>query len=201
MTNRVMPTDSRSMPRDNDLYLKIVREVLHRDQAAGPLRLPVVSDSMRPLLRAGDWIFVEAVTPPALGLGDIIVVQRGRSAELITHRLVAQDEQGWRTHGDNTRVLDPVVLIEEIVGRVSAIERGTHRIDLQARRWQTANRWIGRIDRAKLRVLDVGRATPFRSARRFSALAAWPFQTMLWLVVAVELKLSRRKDAREVKVE
>jgi signal peptidase I len=199
MTNRVMPTDSRSMPRDNDLYLKIVREVLHQDQMAGPLRLPVVSDSMRPLLRAGDWIFVEAVTSPALGLGDIIVVQRG--AELITHRLVAQDEQGWRTHGDNTRVLDPVVLIEEIVGRVSAIERGTHRIDLRARRWQTTNRWIGRIDRAKLRVLNVGWATPFRSARRFSALAAWPFQTMLRLVVAVELKLSRRKDVREVKVE
>jgi signal peptidase I len=194
-----MPTDSRSMPRDNDLYLKIVREVLQQDQAAGPLRLPVVSDSMRPLLRAGDWIFVEAVTPPALGLGDIIVVQRG--AELITHRVVAQDEQGWRTHGDNTRVLDSVVPAEEIVGRVSAIERGTHRIDLQARRWQTVNRWIGRIDRAKLRVFEMGRATPFRSARRLSTLAVWPFQAVLRLVVAVELKLSKRKDAREVKVE
>ena len=187
MMSRVMPKDH--VPRHNDLYLKVVREVLHQDQAAGPLRLSVTSDSMRPLLRAGDWIFVEAVTASALRLGDIIVVQRG--AELITHRLVTQDEQGWRTHGDNTRVLDQVVLAEEIVGRVSAIERGTHRIDLQARRWQTANRWIGRIDRAKLRVLDVGRATPYRSARRLSPLAVWPFQAVLRLVVAVELKLSR----------
>jgi signal peptidase I len=187
MTDRVM-TNDRALP-DNDLYLKVVRDVLHQDQAAGPLRLPVVSDSMRPLLRAGDWILVEAVTPAALCLGDIIVVQRG--AQLITHRVVAHDEQGWRTHGDNTRVLDHVVLPAEIVGQVSTIERGAQRIDLQARRWQTANRWIGKIDRAKLHVLSAGRATPFRSARWLAALAVWPFQVTLRLVVAVELKLSR----------
>jgi hypothetical protein len=121
------------------------------------------------------------------------VVQRG--AELITHRLVARDGPGWSTHGDNTRVLDHVVLAEEIVGRVSAIERGGQRLDLQARHWQTANRWIGRIDRAKLRVLKVGRATPYRSVRRLAPLAAWPFQAILRFVVALELKLSRQKDA------
>jgi signal peptidase I len=197
MTNRAMSNDL--VVPDNDLYVKVVRDVLHQDQTAGPLRLPVVSDSMRPLLRAGDWIFVEAVTPAALRLGDIIVVQRG--AELITHRLVAQDGPGWRTHGDNTRVLDHVVLAEEIVGRVSAIERGSQRLDLQARHWQTANRWIGRIDRAKLRMLQAGRATSYRSARRLAPLAAWPFQMVLRFVVALELKWSRRKDARGGNVE
>ena len=67
MTSRAMPNDLAA--QDNDLYLKVVRDVLHQDQAAGPLRLPVVSDSMRPLLRAGDWIFVEAVTPALLPAG------------------------------------------------------------------------------------------------------------------------------------
>jgi signal peptidase I len=197
MTSRATPNDL--VAQDNDLYLKVVRDVLHQDQAAGPLRLPIVSDSMRPLLRAGDWIYVEAVTPAWLRLGDIIVVQRG--AELITHRLVAQDGPGWRTHGDNTRGLDSVVLAEEIVGRVSAIERGTQHLDLRARQWQTANRWIGRIDRAKLRVFQAGRATPYRSVRRLAPAAAWPFQMMLRFVVVLELKLSRRKDGRGGKVE
>jgi signal peptidase I len=190
MTGRAMPNDL--VVRDNDLYLKVVRDVLHHDQTAGPLRLPVVSDSMRPLLRAGDWIVVESAAPAALRLGDIIVVQRG--VELITHRVVSHDTQGWRTHGDNTRVLDQVVQPEEIVGRVSAIERGAQRLDLQARRWQTANRWIGGIDRAKLRVVNVGRAAPFRSARWLATLAVWPFQVMLRLVVVVELKLSRGEN-------
>ena len=64
MTSRAMPNDLAT--QDNDLYLKVARDVLRQDQVAGPLRLPVVSDSMRPLLRAGDWIFVEAVTPALL---------------------------------------------------------------------------------------------------------------------------------------
>ena len=197
MTSRAMPNDLAA--QDNDLYLKVARDVLRQDQVAGPLRLPVVSDSMRPLLRAGDWIFVEAVTPALLQLGDIVVAQRG--AELITHRLVARDGTGWWTHGDNTRVLDHVLPAEEIVGRVSAIERGAQRLDLRARHWQTANRWIGRIDRAKLRVFQAGRAMPYRTARRLAPLVAWPFQVMLRSVVALELKLSRRQDMRGGKVE
>jgi len=197
MTSRVITADR--PPRPNDLYLKVVREVLHQDQAAGPLRLPVVSDSMRPLLRVGDWVLVEAVLPAALRLGDILVVQRG--AELITHRLVARDGQGWRTHGDHTRVLDQLVVAEEIVGRVSVIERGTCRIDLQAQRWQTTGRWISSLDRAKLRVLTVGRATPLRSARWLTPLVVWPFQTVLRVVVLLELKLSAREDARGGKLE
>jgi signal peptidase I len=187
MTGRVMPNDLAAP--DNVLYLKVVRDVLQHDQAAGPLRLPVVSDSMRPLLRTGDWVQVEAVTPVALKLGDIIVVQRG--AELITHRVLSHDAQGWRTHGDNTRVIDRVVQPEEIVGRVSAIERGAQHVDLQTKQWQTANRWIGRIDRAKLRVLNLGQAFPVRSTRWLATLAIWPFQVMLRLVIAVEVKLSR----------
>lgn len=178
-----------SVGRDNGLYLKVVRDVLHGDQSAGPLRLPVVSDSMRPLLRAGDWVLVTATATAALQVGDIIVVQRG--AELITHRLVSHDPQGWYTHGDNTRVLDQVAQPEEIVGRVVAIERSGQRIDVQTPRWQAANRWIGKIDRAKLRLLGAGRTTSFRSARWLVSPVMWPFQVVLRLMVAVELRLSR----------
>jgi hypothetical protein len=190
MTGSAMPNDLAAP--DNELYLKVVRDVLQHDQAVRPLRLPVVSDSMRPLLRAGDWVLVEAVTPTALKLGDVIVVQRG--VELITHRVVACDDQGWRTHGDNTRVIDQVVQPEEIVGRVSAIERGADRLDLQTHHWQTANRWIGKIDRAKLRVFNLGRTSPMRSARWLATLAVWPFQVMLRLVIAIEVKLSRGEN-------
>jgi signal peptidase I len=185
-------TPNAGVAHDADVYLKVVREVLHQDQSAGPLRLPVVSDSMRPLLRAGDWVIIEAATPAALRFGDIIVVQRGK--ELITHRVVAQDEQGWHTHGDNTRMLDQVVRAEEIVGRVSAIERGSQRVELQSPHWQTANRWIGKIDRAKLSLLQAGRVTPLRSASWLAPVASWPFQMVLRCMVTLELIGSRRKS-------
>lgn len=192
MTSRVL-TDDR-VPRNTDLYLKAVRDVLQQDQTAGPLRLPVVSNSMRPLLRAGDWVWIEAVTPETLCLGDLLVVRRG--AELTTHRLVGQSEHGWQLHGDATRSLDPVVTAEEIVGRVTAIDRDVRRLDLQSRRWQTANRWMGRIDRAKLCLLRAARSMSNSSVRGvaprwIAPLAAWPFQMLLQLLVAVELSWTR----------
>jgi signal peptidase I len=142
----------------------------------------VTSDSMRPLLRAGDGVVVQAIDPRALQPGDVIVVQRG--GDWITHRLVAVDERGWHTHGDNTRYGDDVANAAEIVGRVIAIERNGKTIDLLQPRWRTIDRRINRVQRAQLRVLAAARASGGMRSRGIikhglAALINWPFQCLV----------------------
>ena len=105
---------------------------------------------------------VQPIDPHALQPGDVIVVQRG--GEWITHRLVAVDERGWHTHGDNTRYGDEAASAAEIVGRVIAIERNDQTIDLQQPRWRAIDRRINRVQRLQLR-MSRGRAGRRRSNR------------------------------------
>ena len=111
------------------------------------LRLTVTSDSMRPLLRAGDGVVVQPLDPHALRPGEVIVAQHG--SEWITHRLVVVDERGWHMQGDNARYGDEPASAAEIVGRVIAIERGARTIDLQQARWHAIGRRINRVQRAQ----------------------------------------------------
>ena len=164
-----------------EIYQSAARDVWRAAGETGPVRLTVTSDSMRPLLRVGDGVVVQPIDPQALQPGDVIVVQRG--GEWITHRLVAVDERGWHTHGDNTRYGDEAASAARIMGRVIAIERNGQTIDLLQPRWRTIDRRINRVQRAQLRVLAAARAiggTRSPGIRRgLAALINWPFQ---WLV-------------------
>jgi signal peptidase I len=171
--------------QDTQAYQAAAREAWHTAKAVGSLRLTVTSDSMRPLLQPGDEAVVQPVDPEALQPGDVIVVERG--GEWITHRLVAVDERGWHTHGDNTRYADEAASAAEIVGRVSAIERGDQTIDLQQARWRAINRRINRVQRLQLQMLSAWRkqgGTRSNSiARALAALINWPFQLAVRLLL------------------
>ena len=105
------------------------------------MRLRVVSQSMMPLLRVGDTIVVQRVSPASLRRGDLIVVVQGET--FITHRLVAIDRDGWRMKGDRLRFADPPVQANDILGRVVAIERGFDSIDLSGWYWTITHRIWG----------------------------------------------------------
>ena len=75
--------------------------------------LVVVSESMRPALRAGDLVLAVRVPVDALVPGDVVSVARDEESRFITHRLlhatpVAQDD-GWELvlKGDANPVADP----------------------------------------------------------------------------------------------
>ena len=129
-------------------------------QGQGMLRLRVISSSMAPALRPDDMVIVQPVPLEALRRGDVVVIQHG--AELITHRLVAIDAHGWRTKGDNCAAADPVWPAAIMVGRVAAIERGERAIDLQNRRWQSLNHWLGRLNWLQTSIYQRGRAARIR---------------------------------------
>ena len=154
-------------------------------ETTGVLRLMVTSDSMRPLVRTGDVVVVEPIDPRALRPGAVIVVQHG--GEWITHRLVAIDERGWHTHGDNTHYADEAARADEIVGRVIAIEQGDHTIDLQQPHWAAIERRINRVQRLQLRIFEAARQHRGSQVKRWThvldALVNWPFDlTVRWLV-------------------
>ena len=129
-------------------------------QGRSTLHLRVISSSMTPALRPDDVVIVQSAPLESLRRGDLVVIQRG--AELITHRLVAIDAHGWRTKGDNCVAADPVWPAAIMVGRVAAIERGERAIDLQNRRWQSLNRWLGRLNWLQTSIYQRGRAIKIR---------------------------------------
>jgi len=170
--------------RQAEAYQAAAREAWRATEAGGVLRLTVTSDSMRPLLRAGDAVVVEPIEPHALQPGAVIVVQRG--GEWITHRLVAIDEYGWHTHGDHTRYVDEAARADEIVGRVITIERGAQTIDLRQPRWAAIERRINRVQRLQVGICDAARRrTGAQSSwwtRALGRLINWPFQfAVYWL--------------------
>jgi signal peptidase I len=172
--------------QDAEAYQAAAREVWRTAAAGGgSLRLTITSDSMRPLLRTGDVVVVQPIEPRALLPGAVIVVQRG--GEWITHRLVAVDERGWHTHGDNTRYADEAASAAEIVGRVIAIEQADQTIDLEQPQWRAIDRRINRVQRLQVRMFATlrkwGGTRSSRIARACAALINWPFQLAVRLLI------------------
>ena len=94
------------------------------------LWLPVLSGSMLPLLRIGDRVLVESVSPENIKFGDIIVFKH--LDKLVVHRVIKKYDDGSRSFlqkGDNASIAE-IVISENIIGRVTSVQRGTKVISL-----------------------------------------------------------------------
>jgi signal peptidase I len=170
----------------NDRSLADYRRAAQAVIAAHPserLRLQVMSDSMWPLLRAGDAVIVQPIEPAAIRIGDVLVAQRG--AESITHRLIAIEGKQWVMRGDNAIWADAPVGRAKCVGRVETIERGAYQIDLAQPQWAQLNRRLGQIGRMHRRINRWLRLTPASPplAIRLAWLIALPFRAMAHILV------------------
>lgn len=177
-----------------DHYQQVARQLTQAASGMAVLRLTVISDSMQPLLRAGDVVVVKPQEPPVLQVGQVIVVQH--NGEWITHRLQTVDAAGWHTHGDNTRTRDVAASATEIVGWVVAVERGTRTIDLRSASWSAAGRRIVNVQRAHLWLLDQAcRLNPRWLDRRMRRLIAaglsWPFSAITHILIWLTMRQSR----------
>jgi hypothetical protein len=170
----------------NDRSLADYRRTAQAVIAAHPierLRLQVISDSMWPLLRAGDAVIVQPIEPAAICVGDVLVAQRG--AESITHRLIAIESERWLMRGDNAIWVDAPIGRAECIGRVEAIERGAYRIDLAQTPWAQLNQRLGQIGRVHWRSNRWLRLTPASPplAMRLAWLIALPFRAVAHILV------------------
>jgi len=86
--------------------------------------------SMRPTLQPGDLLTVEEECRRLL-IGDIIVF-RDDEGQSIVHRIVAMDQAGVKTKGDNNSEPDAgTVDRERLIGRVTAMVRGKRIITIR----------------------------------------------------------------------
>lgn len=105
----------------------ITQEILSRGLF---LRLKVSGRSMQPFIRTDDTLLVEPKDGVKFNIGDILFY-RHPLGYYIAHRLIKKNGQDTLlTRGDNLRHFDQPVLIEQVMGRVTQIERGTKRLIL-----------------------------------------------------------------------
>lgn len=153
------------------------------------VRLRVSSDSMAPLIEQGDTVLVRSVHPRDLRRGDLLLVERDGS--FLVHRLVAAGAHDVQTKGDNVSHADPAVALQEVLGRVVAVERGGRRIELEEGRWPLVNRSLGLLGWYEVRLFAAGRkikrrlvgARSGRLTRGLASLAAVPFRWMTRLLL------------------
>jgi signal peptidase I len=132
------PTAPMSTPLANAIG-SLLRSSL---EGGTPVTMGVAGRSMLPLLRPGDVIHVEPMAPAEARPGDILVMWR--DGGLLTHRLVAVDDYGWHTRGDNSLASDPPVGSSAIMGRVVGVGRQNYRRGT----WRHIDRGLGAVTRA-----------------------------------------------------
>jgi signal peptidase I len=126
----------------DDFYRQIALELSGASlPEQGMLRLKVTSQSMSPVLRSGDYIFVKSIPLEAIHRGDLLVTRREDG--FLTHRLVARDSRGWLTKGDQNNQADFPVGAHEIIGLVVAFERLGKLHSLRTHARIIVARWLG----------------------------------------------------------
>ena len=121
-------------------YQYIAQDLVKESLAThGFARLRVISDSMVPLLEIDDVVLVEHAPMRDYRRGDIVVTFRNN--EFITHRLIGITREKWYTKGDRFHTLDEPITPDEVVGKVTVIERQNSHIDLNRLTWRVINRY------------------------------------------------------------
>jgi signal peptidase I len=109
-------------------------------QAKGAGWLPVLSESMLPLIRPGDLVEVARVAPGQVRFGDIVVFRSGD--DLVVHRVfdkrLTPDGLCFLQKGDAGCAYG-LVTADKIVGRVTGLKKGTRTYDLSSPPGRLAN--------------------------------------------------------------
>jgi len=140
-----------SDPLNPKIITELLREGLKGDRK---FKLRVTSQSMAPMLKTGDHVFIKYVDVDCLHRGDLVVTERTKDP--VVHRLLTLDEFGLvHTKGDNASFKDPPVHLTDILGRVVAIDDGQQVFDLTKPTWIRINRIIGTLSKWELSLLQV----------------------------------------------
>jgi hypothetical protein len=150
--------DARATSRDT-LGCELAAEVL---RSFGKLRLRANGSSMLPAVWPGDILFVQGKDAAAALPGDIVLF--GRAGRLVAHRVVEvrkaksevrsprsevriqnpdsrvpspESRLEFVTRGDSLDRNDPPISSHELLGRVTAIERGSRRVNPRLTFWRS----------------------------------------------------------------
>jgi signal peptidase I len=124
-----------------------VHDVLARD---GAVWVHESSDSMAPLVRTGDRLYLTRTAPADVWPGELVAYSR--DGQLVVHRVLSRDAVSLVTKGDGLARRDAAVPLTDVVARVTVIEtpRG-RRIELDAFPWPALGRLLAVVSRASER--------------------------------------------------
>lgn len=126
------------MTKSPGLYREIALEIAGADLSQdGYLNLRIQGRSMVPFLCPGDFIRVQPVEAVQLKPGMILSFQRERG--LITHRLVRVQGDHLYLKGDARHHLDPMIVIQDVVGQAVEIQRGGRWMALPQTGWSRSS--------------------------------------------------------------
>jgi hypothetical protein len=124
-------------------------------RSSGKLRLRATGASMLPAVWPGDILSVRNHDSAEALPGEIVLF--AREGRLVAHRVVertlCQDRIQWVTRGDSVSDNDAPISRHELLGRVTAIVRGRHRIAPRLTFWGRIASWILRRSEFCTRVL------------------------------------------------
>jgi len=125
--NPLEPSPQPPTPSRETLGCELAAEVL---RSSGRLRLRATGASMLPAIWPSDILSVRSHDALEALPGDIVLF--GRQGRLVAHRVLqrtaSQDGILWVTRGDSAGGNDAPVSSHELLGRVTAIERGSRRL-------------------------------------------------------------------------
>jgi hypothetical protein len=98
----------------------------------------VITDSMSPLIKRGDYVKTIPIQDDNVPEGSIILYQRGDI--IVVHRfLFRMDNKTLYFKADNHWTSDPPILKSNLVSRVVSVKRGCSEIALNKNKWKIAN--------------------------------------------------------------
>ncbi|MCX7935191.1 MAG: nucleotidyltransferase family protein, partial [Planctomycetota bacterium] len=128
-------------PRDiqrDDLLLELVCDLLRQQREASFLAR---GSSMHPLVRDGDKVTVAPLAPSSLRRGMVVLYLAALpdgGQGMVIHRFLGRNAAGdCLLQGDACPLPDPPVKEEQIIGRVTAVQRGKRDLRLDS--------WLGRL--------------------------------------------------------
>ncbi len=116
----------------------VIVDLLARGHA---VRFRVHGDSMHPVIHAEDVLHVEPRSDFRVGDVVLVLAQRGLTA----HRVIARIANQVRTRGDNAPGDDEAVDLSQVLGVVTAVERGG--VTRSVKREHALLRWLRGVKR------------------------------------------------------
>ncbi|MFD1359122.1 signal peptidase I [Fictibacillus halophilus] len=115
----------------NQVTVDLVRRVVKKK---GSILLPAHGKSMFPFIRQGDICHFDACDPKTYKRGDIVLFTVG-SNRLIAHRFMKKIHKDNQTYylfkGDTNLLFDEPITQEQILGKMTAIERKNKKVNLE----------------------------------------------------------------------
>ena len=128
-------------------FLLIIQDSL---QKTGSARFRVISNSMLPLIKNGDWIEVIMMHEiSSLRIGDIILYRR--PSDFLLHRVVKMTEDLIWTKGDRNRTIDAPINRSDVLAKLTKIQKNNTWFDMENTLMDVIHRSVGKISYRLLR--------------------------------------------------